>query len=99
MEYHYVGNKAKGRISKKCVTRKQSATNFPKNEHFLPPDTHPQNRHFLHPDTHECVSGGKKRLFSGKFGVLCFFVRTVLRSAFLPYYRRLRFLAISCVMH
>ena len=31
-----VGNKAKGRK----VTRKQSTPNFPKNEHFLPSDTH-----------------------------------------------------------
>ena len=48
------------------VTRKQITLNFPKNEHFLPPDTH----------MHACVSGGgmgggvKKCLFFGKFGVL-----------------------------
>ena len=29
-----IGNRAKGRISK------QSTSNFPKNEHFSPPDTH-----------------------------------------------------------
>ena len=44
------------------VTRKQSTPNFPKNEHFLPPDT----------DTYVCVSGVKKCLFSEKFGVLAF---------------------------
>ena len=42
------------------VSRKQSTPNFPKNEHFLPPDTH----------TYVCVSGGKKCLFLEKFGVL-----------------------------
>ena len=44
------------------VTRKQSTPNFPKNEHFSPPDT----------DTYVCVSGVKKCLFSEKFGVLAF---------------------------
>ena len=32
----FVGNKVKGQISKRVL---QSAPNFPKNEHFLPPDT------------------------------------------------------------
>ena len=44
------------------VPRRQSKPNFPKNEHFLPPDTH----------TYVCVSWGKKCLFFGKFDVLCF---------------------------
>ena len=44
------------------VSRKQSTPNFPKNEHFLPPDTR----------TYVWVSGGKKCLFFGKFGVLYF---------------------------
>ena len=35
-----------------------------------------------------CVSGGKKCLFSGNFGVLCFLETPVLRFALLPYYRR-----------
>ena len=34
-----VGKKVKGWISKQ-VLRKQSSPNFPKNEYFLPPDTH-----------------------------------------------------------
>ena len=47
------------------VWRKQNTPNFPKNEHFLPPDTHktdvsrkqstpnfPKNEHLLPPDTH-----------------------------------------------
>ena len=36
----FVGNKAKGRISKRVFQEKQSKPNFPKHEHFLPPDTH-----------------------------------------------------------
>ena len=60
------------------VSRKQSTPNFPKNEHFLPPDTH----------TYVCVTGAKKCLFFGKFGVLCFLKTPVMRFAFLPYYRR-----------
>ena len=44
------------------VSRKQSMPNFPKNKHFLLPDTH----------MYVCVSGDKKRSFFGKFGVLCF---------------------------
>ena len=68
---------AKGRISKQ-VTRIQSMPNFPKNEHFLPPDTH----------TYVCVSGGKKHSFFRKFGMLCILVTSVLRFALLPYYRK-----------
>ena len=60
---------------KKSVTRKQSTPNFPKNEDFLPPDMH----------THLCVSGGKKCLFFGNFGLLCFLATPVLRFALLPY--------------
>ena len=41
-------------------------------------------------DTHTLVyiSGGKKCLFFGNFGVLCFLETPVLRFALLPYYRR-----------
>ena len=35
-----VGNKAKGRISKRVFQEKQSKPHFPKNEYFLPPDMH-----------------------------------------------------------
>ena len=47
---------------------------------------------FLTPDTlaQVCVSGGKKCLFFGKFGVLCFLETPALRFALLPYYRRYR---------
>ena len=36
-----------------------------------------------------CVSGGKKCLFFGNFGMLCFLETPVLRLALLPYYRRI----------
>ena len=61
------------------VSRKQSKPKFPKNKHFLPPDTH----------TYVCVSGGKKCLFFGNFGVLCFLETPVLRFALLPYSRQI----------
>ena len=48
--------------SQNGVSRKQSTSKFPKNEHFLLPDTH----------TYVCVPGGKKCSFFGKFDVLCF---------------------------
>ena len=35
-----------------------------------------------------CVSGGKKCLFFGNFGVLCFLKTLVLRFPLLPYYRQ-----------
>ena len=63
---------------KTSVSRKQSTPNFPKIEHFLPPDTH----------TYVYVSGGKKCSFFGKFGVLYFLETPVFRFALLPYYRR-----------
>ena len=50
----YVGNKTKkGANLKTDVTRKQSMPNFPKNEHFLPSDTH----------TCVCVSGVRNVYF------------------------------------
>ena len=61
------------------ITRKQITPNFPRSKYFLPPDTH----------THVCVSGGKKCLFFGKFGLLSFCVTPVWRFAHLPYYRRI----------
>ena len=60
------------------VTGKQSAPNFPRNKHFLPPDT----------QTYVCLSVGKICLFFGKFGALCFLVTCILRFTLLPYYRR-----------
>ena len=55
------------------VSGKQSTPNFPKYEHLLPPDMHTR------------VSVGKKCLFFGKFGVLCFLEIPVLRLTHLPY--------------
>ena len=40
--------------------------------------------------TYVCVSRGKKCLFFGKFGMLCFLETAVLRFALLPYYRRFK---------
>ena len=59
--------------------KKQSTPNVSKSEHFLPPDTH----------TYVCVSTGKKCLFYGKFGELCFLETPILRFTLLPYYRRI----------
>ena len=54
------------------VTRKQGTPNFRKIEHFLPPDTH----------TYVCVSRGKKCSLLGKFSVVSFLVKPILRCAF-----------------
>ena len=79
-EPYFVGNEAKGRISKRVFQENKASPNFPKKEHLLPTDT----------DTDVCVSGTKKCSFFGKFGVLCFLKTPVLRFVFLYYYRRLR---------
>ena len=63
------------------VTRKQSPPNFPKNEHFLPPDTHTFTRSCSY-------QGGKKCSFFGKLGMFCFLVTPISRLALLTYYRR-----------
>ena len=54
------------------VTRRQNTPNVPKNNYFLPHNTH-------------TYQGGKKCSFSRNFGVLCFLVTPVLRFALLPY--------------
>ena len=56
--------------------KKTKHAKFPKNEHFLPPDTY------------VCVSRGRKCSFFGKLGVLCFLEILALRFVLLPYYRR-----------
>ena len=38
--------------------------------------------------TYVCVSGGKKCLIFGNFGVLCFLETPVLRFVLLPYFQR-----------
>ena len=75
---YIVGKKAKGRILKREFQENKARQIFRKNENFLPPDTH----------MYVCVSGGKKCLFFGKFGVLCFLETPVLRFSLLAYYRR-----------
>ena len=64
----------KGKYQNGCF-KKQSTTNFPKNEHFLPPDTH----------TYMCVSAGGGGVRNVRFleNLVC-----PLRFALLPYYRR-----------
>ena len=42
---HHVGNKAKGRISKRVFPEKKARQIFPKYEHFLPPNTHTLKGH------------------------------------------------------
>ena len=37
---YFVGNKAKGRISRRVFQENKLQPNFPENEHFLPPDMH-----------------------------------------------------------
>ena len=37
---YFVGNKAKGQISKRVFQENKACQIFLKNEHFLPPDTH-----------------------------------------------------------
>ena len=69
-----VGNKAKGRTSKRRFKKAKHAK-ISKNKHYLPLDMH----------TCVCVSGGKKCLFFRIFGILCFLETPVLRFALLPY--------------
>ena len=83
-KWQFVGNKAKGRISKR-VLQENKAPNFPENEHFLPSDTH----------TYVCVLGGKKCLLFGKFGVVYFLATTVFRFTFLPYSNKFRVMALT----
>ena len=52
------------------ASRKQNAPNFPKNEHFLPPNMH----------TYVRVSSGKKCSFFRKFDVLCLLEKPVFRG-------------------
>ena len=56
------------------VSRKQSTPKFRKNKHFLPPNKH-------------TVTGGKKCLLFGNFGVLCFLKTPVFRFTLLSHYR------------
>ena len=80
IEPKFVGNKAKGRLSKRVFQEKQSTPNFPQNEHFFPPDTHTH--------MYVCILEGKKCSLFGKFGELCFSCNTRFGIRLLPYYRR-----------
>ena len=71
----FVGNKAKGRISKQVFHENKARQIFPKNEHFLPPDMHIRVR----------IRGSEMFVFR-KIWVLCFLETPVLRFALLPYY-------------
>ena len=76
MTRNLVGNKAKGRI-------------FPRDEHFLIPDTH-RKTSLSDPliRTRTCAYQGVRNIcFFGKFGVIYFLVTSVLTFALLPYYR------------
>ena len=78
---YFVGNKVKGRISKRVFQENKAREIFCKNEHFLPPDTHTY--------VCVCVSGDKKCSFLWKIWRALFLKTPVLRFALLPYYRRL----------
>ena len=69
----FVGNKSKGRISKRVFQENKARLIFRKNEHFLPPDTH----------TYVSVLGGEKCSFLEKLVVLC-----LLETPVLPYFRQ-----------
>ena len=76
---YFVGNNAKGRILKWVFQENKARQIFHKTNISY------QKRRFLTP------SEGKKYLFIGKFGVLCFLETPVLRFALFPYYRRFCF--------
>ena len=83
------------------ITKKQSTSIFPKKQTFLIPwyahemVKHTQTNRWQQPtnylnefDHFVSVSGGVTCSFSGKLGVLCFVVNSILRFALLPYYGR-----------
>ena len=74
-----VGNKAKGRISKR-VLKENKARQISEKTNI----SYPLIR------TGTCAYQGVRNVcFFGKFGVLCFLLTPVLRFALLPYYRRI----------
>ena len=86
------------------VSRKQSTPNFPKNEHFLPPDAHTLNVHKTFRTRpgrllnilctfKVCASGGKKCSFFGKFSLLSWITRFEIRPfALLPTFYQIDFI-------
>ena len=85
---HFVGNKAKGRISKRVFQESKARQNFRETN---------ISYSLIRTRTcaYVCVSGGKKCLFSGNFGVLCLLETPVSRFALLPNYRRFDLFLLS----
>ena len=82
LKLQFVGNKAKGRISKR-VLQENNRQIFRKTNILYP---------LIRKRTCSYQGGGgggKKCSFFGKFGVFCFLVTPVLRFALLPYCRRI----------
>ena len=82
---NFVGDEAKGQISKRVLQENKAGQIFQKTNSFYPE---------LCARVYQGVRdvrflGGKKCSFFGKFGQLCFLVTSVLRFALLPYYRRI----------
>ena len=73
-----LGIRQKGKSQNECFKKAKHAKISEKQTFLTPPDTH----------THMCVLGGKKCLFFGNFGVLCFLETPVLIFALLHYYQR-----------
>ena len=84
--YYFVGNRAKGWVSKRMFQERKHAK-FSEKRTFLTP---------WYSHVYVWVSGGKKCSLFGKFGALSFLETPVLRFALLPYYRwSLLFLIVS----
>ena len=81
--WHFFGNKAKGRILKRVFQENKARQIFRKRTFLTPWYAH----------VRVYVSMGKKCLFFGKFGVLCFLETPVLRFALLAYYQLFLILA------
>ena len=75
----------KGETQNGCFKKTKQAK-FSERGTLIPSNTH-TIRTLLPPYTYVCVSGRKKCLFFGKFGMLCFLEIPVFRFALLPYYR------------
>ena len=78
-EYKVVVNKAEEQISKRVLEENKADQIFRKTNISFSHSPLIRTRAFW---------GSKKRLFFGKFGVLCFLLTSVLRFALLPYCRR-----------
>ena len=74
---HFVGNKAKGRISKRVFQENKGSQIFRK-----------MNISYPLIRTRTSAYQGVKNSFFRKFGVICFLLTPVLRYALLPYYQR-----------